>query len=100
MDRGFYSTANINALYKDHYKFILSAKTTLTYAKEYIREIANRKDSYEFYQEDYELYVFTKTIAWDYEQKRPYVGDILKMGDVCICMYITIPTNRWMTAKP
>lgn len=80
MDRGFYSAANINALYKDHYKFILSVNTILAYAKEYIREIADRKDSYEFYQEDYELYVFTKTIAWHYEQTRPYVGDTLKDG--------------------
>lgn len=78
MDRGFYSTDNINALYKNHYKFIVGANTTLTYTKEYIREIADRKDSYEFYDEDYELYVFTKTIAWDYAQKRPYIGDIIK----------------------
>ena len=80
MDRGFYSVDNINALYKEHYKFIVGTSTVLTYAKEYIREISDRKDSYEFYNEDYELYVFTKTIAWDYEQKRPYKGDVIK-GD-------------------
>lgn len=78
MDRGFYSAGNINELYKNHYKFIIGASTALTCAKEFIREAAPRKDAYEYYSTDYELYAFSKTIAWDYEQKRPYKGDIIR----------------------
>lgn len=80
MDRGFYSSGNINDLYKNHYKFIVGASTALTYAKEFIREVADRKDSYESYNDDYELYAFSKTIAWNYEQQRPYKGDVLRDG--------------------
>ena len=78
MDRGFYSVDNINALYKNHYKFLVGTSTALSFAKEFIHEIGNEKDSYVSYNSELELYVFTKTIAWDYEQKRPYKGDILK----------------------
>ena len=78
MDRGFYSADNINALYKEHYKFLVGTSTALSYAKKFIHEIGYEKDSYVNYNSELELYVFTKTIAWDYEQKRPYKGDILK----------------------
>lgn len=77
MDRGFYSADNINALYKDHLKFIVGTTTALSFAKEYIREIGTDKDDFMHYNEDYELYIFSKTVQWSYEQKRPYKGDTI-----------------------
>ena len=78
MDRGYYSTDNINALYKDHMKFLCGTATTLRYAKDFIREVGADKDSYGSYNSELELYIFTKTISWDYEQSRPYKGDTIK----------------------
>ena len=78
MDRGYYSADNINAMYREHLKFLCGTSTALKFAKDFIREIAACKDSYEYYNSDLELYVFTKTIAWDYEQDRPYKGDTIK----------------------
>ena len=78
MDRGYYSADNINALYKEHLKFLCGTSTALSFAKSFIREIGSRKDHYEFYNSNLELYVFTKTIAWDYEQTRPYKGDVIR----------------------
>ena len=77
MDRGYYSRENINALYKEHLKFLCGTSTALSFAKSFIREIGNRKDHYEYYNSSLELYVFTKTITWDYEQARPYKGDVI-----------------------
>lgn len=77
LDRGFYSAENINALFKNHYKFVAGVNTSLTYARDFIREIKDTKDHYEYYNSDYELYVFSKSIAWDYEQSRPYKGDVI-----------------------
>ena len=72
MDRGFCEyTDNINALYKNHYK-VPARSIDNTYAKDFIREISDAKDHFEFYDSDFDLYVFNKTIAWDYEQQRPY----------------------------
>ena len=77
MDRGYYSAENINTLYKEHLKFLCGTSTALSFAKKFIREIGVRKDHYEYYNSDLELYVFSKTIAWDYEQVRPYKGDTI-----------------------
>lgn len=78
MDRGYYSADNVNALYKDHLKFLCGTSTSLSFAKDFIREVGTGKDNYENYHSDLELYVFTKTISWDYEQVRPYKGDSIK----------------------
>ncbi len=78
IDRGYYSADNINALYKEHMKFLCGTSTALKFAKDYIREIGTDKDRYEAYNSDLELYIFSKTIAWDYEQARPYKGDTVR----------------------
>ena len=78
MDRGFYSADNINALYKDHLKFLCGTSTALNFAKAYIREIGPDKDRYEYYNSDLELYIFSKMITWNYEQERPYKGDTIR----------------------
>lgn len=78
MDRGYYSADNINALYKAHLKFLCGTSTALKLAKDYIREIGADKDCYEHYNSDLEFYVFSKTIVWNYEQERPYKGDVIK----------------------
>lgn len=78
MDRGFYSADNLNELYKNHYKFLIGTSAALSYAKDFIDAVSDRKDSFENYNSDLELYVFTKTVSWDYEQKRPYKGDTVK----------------------
>ena len=78
MDRGFYSADNINALYKDHLKFLCGTSTALNFAKAYIREIGPDKDRYEYYNGDLELYIFSKMITWNYEQERPYKGDTIR----------------------
>ena len=78
IDRGYYSADNINAMYKEHLKFLCGTSTALKFAKDYIREIGADKDQYEAYNSSLELYVFSKTIAWDYEQERPYKGDVIR----------------------
>lgn len=78
MDRGYYSADNINTLYKDHVKFLCGTTTALKFVKDYIREIGAEKDRYEYYNSNLELYIFTKTIAWNYEQERPYKGDVIR----------------------
>ena len=78
MDRGYYSAENINALFRDHIKFLCGTSAALSFAKDYIREIGTDKDRYEYYNSDLELYVFSKTISWHYEQERPYKGDTVR----------------------
>ena len=77
MDRGYYSADNINGLYKQHYKFLVGANTTLSYAKAYIKELGDDIRNYENYSDQYKVYYASKTIAWNYTQDRPYKGDTI-----------------------
>ena len=77
MDRGYYSTENINGLYKQHNKFLIGANVTLSYIKAYIKELGEDIRNYEHYSDLYKVYYRSKTIAWDYTQKRPYKGDTI-----------------------
>lgn len=78
MDRGFYSEANVNALYKDHYKFILAAKTSLKFVRQALDTIRPTIKHWKKYDASSELYMHSETIEWAYSQARPYKGDTLK----------------------
>lgn len=72
MDRGFYSEANINELYKEHVKFLIAAKISLSFVKRELDTIYDNFRSYESFSEKYELYSHTVLTEWNYTQERPY----------------------------
>jgi len=77
MDRGFYSENNINALLKEHLKFLISVKMSLALIRKELDAIYDKFRTYERYSEKYELYCRTVQTEWHYTQKRPYKGDTL-----------------------
>ena len=77
MDRGFYSKSNINSLYKEHLKFLLSVKTSLVFVHKELDAIYEDFRRFEHYSEKYELYSRRVQIVWDYTQERPYKGDTI-----------------------
>ena len=78
MDRGFYSEDNINALYKNHLKFLIASKLSLKFIKAELNNVRNSLRSWTNYSQKYELYACTQKIDWTYSQYRPYKGDIIK----------------------
>jgi transposase len=78
MDRGFYSTDNINGLMRDHLKFLISPKTTLSFVRKELDKVYDDFRTFEYYNEDHQLYSTTVTGEWAYSQKRPYKRDILE----------------------
>ncbi len=78
LDRGFYSRENINELYKSHQKFIIGVKLGLKYVKKVLEEERENLQLWSNLQRQFGVYGLCRTIEWDYEQKRPYKGDILK----------------------
>lgn len=78
MDRGFYSESNINNLYQNHTKFLLSAKISLKFIRTELDTIYDTFRSYEYYNDNYELYCRTVRSSWSYTQKRPYKADNFK----------------------
>ena len=78
MDRGFYNEENINSLYHNHLKFLLSTKVSLKYVQKELNTIGDSIKTHINYNTDYKLYMKTSTIDWDYNQKRSYKGDVIK----------------------
>jgi len=77
-DRGFYSVDNVNGLYQNHIKFLMSASTSLSFVKKTIESVKDTMCDWSNYNDKYDLYTYTQTIEWDYTQNRPYKGDTLK----------------------
>ncbi|MCL2495946.1 MAG: IS1634 family transposase [Clostridiales bacterium] len=78
MDKGFYKEENINGLLKDHLKFLVAVKMSLKYVRAELDKVYDGFLTFEYYNEDYELYSMTVTYEWPYLQVRPYKGDVLK----------------------
>ena len=78
MDRGFYSEETINGLLKEHVKFLMVAKISLTFVRKELDAIYDGFRSFENFSEKYELYAQTVQSEWQYTQARPYKGDTLK----------------------
>lgn len=77
MDRGFYSTDNINDLYKNRLKFLISAKVGLKFIQAELDKVRNPIRDWTNYSQEYDLYACTTTIPWVYSQNRPYKKDSL-----------------------
>ena len=78
LDRGFYSKSNVDALYKNHQKFVVGVKLSLKYVKAVLEEERENLKRWSTLQTQFGAYGICRTIEWDYEQERPYKGDILK----------------------
>ena len=78
MDRGFYKEENINGLLKDHLKFIVAVKMSLVYVRSELDKVYDEFLTFEYYNEDYELYSTTVPYEWPYSQVRPNKGDVLR----------------------
>lgn len=78
MDRGFYSEANINDLYKNHLKFLIATKVSLKLVQNVLDSKRDDMRTWTNYSQKYDLYASSSTINWDYSQDRPYKGDKLQ----------------------
>ena len=78
MDRGFYSEDNINGLYREHVKFLVGVKLSLKFIKSNLDAIYDDIRMFTNYDESIETYGYTVQTEWDYTQKRPYKGDVIK----------------------
>jgi len=78
LDRGFYSKANIDAFFKNHQKFIIGVKLSLKYVKAVLEEERENLKRWSNLQIQFGAYGICRTIEWDYEQERPYKGDVIR----------------------
>ena len=78
LDRGFFSAANINNLYKYHMKFLIGAKLSLKLVKTHLDKVRDEMRNWPYYSQDYQLYAYSLPTNWDYTQERPYKKDTIQ----------------------
>ncbi|MCD4652041.1 MAG: transposase, partial [Candidatus Cloacimonetes bacterium] len=64
MDRGFYSVANINELYKNHLKFLMGTKLSLKFVKTELDSAREEIRNWTNYSKKHNLYALSKTIPY------------------------------------
>ena len=77
LDRGFFSAANINDLYRYHLKFLIAAKLSLKLVQTHLDTVRDIMRSWTHYSQAYQLYMYSLPITWNYVQDRPYKGDTI-----------------------
>ncbi len=77
LDRGFYSAANINDMYRHHMKFLIAARLPLKFVEMHLDPVRERMHSFTCYSQAYGFYTYSLPITWNYVQDRPYKGDTL-----------------------
>jgi transposase len=91
IDRGFYSEDNINALFKEHLKFMIPVDMSLAFIRKELDAIYDGFRSFEYYAEKYELYCRTVQTEWQYTQHSPYKeNSISEAGRIYIHFYYNI----------
>ena len=75
MDRGFYSEANINELYKNHHKFLIGAKLSLKLVNPHLEEVRTKLSSRSNYSSKYQLYYDSVMTEWSYTETKKSSGN-------------------------
>lgn len=78
MDRGFYSEDNINGLYREHMKFLVGVKLSLSFIRKNLNAVYDDIRIFTNFDETINTYGYTVTTDWNYTQERPYKGDTIK----------------------
>lgn len=78
MDRGFYSEANINELYRKHYKFLIGTKTSLKFVKKKLDEVRSTMVSRPHYSSKFGVYYDSFLMDWDYCESKKRSGEVIK----------------------
>ena len=71
MDRGFYSTSNIDALMGAHMKFLIGVKTGLTYVHDALIDHSHELGSWDHYDTGRGLFGMRVDHPWDFHQDHP-----------------------------
>ena len=79
-DCGFWSSANINALMDAHIKFLIGAKTGLSFVDKAIKEHSNELRGWRNFDESKDVFGMTVPHEWEYERLRPRSGKVERAG--------------------
>ena len=64
MDRGFYSSENIDSMLANHYKFLIGTSTTLAEVKRMIKEHGNTMRNLDNYDTQHDVFCISEKVDW------------------------------------
>ena len=99
-DRGFFSTANINELYRKHMKFLIGAKLSLNLVKTHFDSVRDKMRVWPYYNQAYQVYACCLPITWGYVQERPYKKTPSKQTAGGTFASIFLRNGHWKTRNP
>jgi len=76
MDRGFWSSENINAMMREHYKFLIGGKRSLKMFKQAVDEHASELHYWENYNEHEGLFGMRIAHTWNYSEVAKRTGEV------------------------
>jgi len=77
MDRGFYSEANVNALYQKHYKFLMGTRIGLSFVQKYLDPVWESMLSRSCYSSKAGLNYHSQTIPWQFSEIKKRSGEVV-----------------------
>lgn len=77
MDRGFYSEANINELFRKHHKFLIGARMSLKLIRQKLNEVRDTFVSRPHYNSETQLYIQSFRIEWNYTETQPRTHTVI-----------------------
>ena len=78
MDRGFWSAPNVNAMMREHFKFLMGLPASLNIYRDAVDAHGAELRSWENYDTATGLYGMRIPHAWDYVEERPRKGDAVR----------------------
>jgi transposase len=78
MDRGFYSEANINDMYRRHYKFLIAARKSLKLVRDKLDEVRDEMTTRAYYSSAHGIYYASFLTEWKYSETKPRSGETVK----------------------
>ncbi|NQT60801.1 MAG: IS1634 family transposase [Bacteroidetes bacterium] len=77
MDRGFYSEDNLHAFYKNHYKFLIGAKSSLKFIQKHLDPVRETIRTRAYYHSTYQLGCYTVMTNWPYKKVKKRSGEVV-----------------------
>ena len=74
LDRGFFSEANINALYQSHCKFLIAVKISLRIVQKQLNEVREKMLSRPHYSSKHKINYCSVMISWPYQETQKRSG--------------------------
>lgn len=78
MDRGFWSAPNVNAMMREHFKFLMGLPASLNLYKDAVDAHGAELRSWGHYDPETGLYGMRLAHSWDYAEERPRKGDVVR----------------------